>query len=834
MKRLIVAIGIACTLLILYSVPAAARTYWLDKDHPNASNSNNANNDASHPWKTLGHACSTLVAGDIVYIKGGPYREHMAAGGPGSKTNAIRPINSGTSSNPIIYKNWPGSDRPRIWGQQDVSNLGFFGNCAYIVLDSLHFSHGYRGLIMNASSHITVQHCEIDSVTGSTGGNNNGGIITFANGDASDCVGLVVYDCDIHHIGDDYKYQDFNASGIHIYSLSDAIFRKNRIWACEQGIMLKGDSQTSSSEFTTRNVLIDSNWVDVTHPAGAFGIKPSFGSNQDSTVVRFNYIIVNSGKVAIVPEGPTGDAGKHTTRLYIYNNTIVSDGGGTMFSAWYTRSMRSEHIFNNICYNPTADGDADGTYSGAIGFKNTYPNDPVDPPDSIEIDHNLYYFSANIATTPYFDYRPWNDNATWSEWRSANLKSYGFHWGPQDANSKLGDPQFVTVDGNPYAIDVSSPAATGGRGGAYPTYIGAYSPLDCSGDATAPTISNVQVTNVTSSTATITWTTNESSSSTVDFGTTISYSSPSVSNSSMVTTHSITLSGLSQSTLYHFRVRSQDACGNERVGGDNTFTTAQADVNDPVITGGPEAIEITTTTARVVWDTNEPSTSQVEWGLTSGYGTSSAIDGNYVTSHGVVLMGLQQDTEYHYRVRSQDADGNEVVGNDHTFHTATSGENVGLGLSPGVSGTYPGYNPARITDGVNDPYGAESSTWASNQDSGVPHWVEIDLGGPRTVDRVGLCWAWNPYSSSWMTSQQVKVQAWNGSAYTDLATITNPPTGPITVSEFAPVTTSRIRIWQPANSGSPDYSSVIWLSELEVLQSADADTIPPSAIQDVH
>ncbi|HJQ69750.1 MAG TPA: fibronectin type III domain-containing protein, partial [Blastocatellia bacterium] len=45
-------------------------------------------------------------------------------------------------------------------------------------------------------------------------------------------------------------------------------------------------------------------------------------------------------------------------------------------------------------------------------------------------------------------------------------------------------------------------------------------------------------------------------------------------NTSMVTTHSVTLTGLTASRLYHYRVKSKDASGNQGVSGDFTFTTS--------------------------------------------------------------------------------------------------------------------------------------------------------------------------------------------------------------------------------------------------------------------
>jgi len=94
------------------------------------------------------------------------------------------------------------------------------------------------------------------------------------------------------------------------------------------------------------------------------------------------------------------------------------------------------------------------------------------------------------------------------------------------------------------------------------------------GDTTPPVISSVSAGNISSSGATITWTTDESSDSQVEYGLTTSYGNTTSLNTSLVISHSVSLSGLNASTLYHYRVKSNDASGNLAVSGDFTFTTS--------------------------------------------------------------------------------------------------------------------------------------------------------------------------------------------------------------------------------------------------------------------
>ena len=92
-------------------------------------------------------------------------------------------------------------------------------------------------------------------------------------------------------------------------------------------------------------------------------------------------------------------------------------------------------------------------------------------------------------------------------------------------------------------------------------------------------------------------------------------------------------------------------------------------VQSPLVISGFQDKNITDTSAMIVWNTNKVSDSQVEYGLTTSYGSSSPLDGNLVTSHSVVLSGLNSNTTYHYRAKSKDTAGNLTTSPDDTFTT---------------------------------------------------------------------------------------------------------------------------------------------------------------------
>lgn len=90
-------------------------------------------------------------------------------------------------------------------------------------------------------------------------------------------------------------------------------------------------------------------------------------------------------------------------------------------------------------------------------------------------------------------------------------------------------------------------------------------------DTTAPAITTGTHV-IGTSTAALNWTTDENASSSASFGLTASYGTISTSSGSM--THSVSLSGLSPSTTYHYSLFAVDGSGNTRTTSDATFTTS--------------------------------------------------------------------------------------------------------------------------------------------------------------------------------------------------------------------------------------------------------------------
>jgi hypothetical protein len=96
-----------------------------------------------------------------------------------------------------------------------------------------------------------------------------------------------------------------------------------------------------------------------------------------------------------------------------------------------------------------------------------------------------------------------------------------------------------------------------------------------------PVISAVTSSNVTQTSATISWTTDIPSSSQVLYGTSSSYNQSTTLDSTQVTSHSQTITGLTAGTIYHFAVQSTGSASNTSTSSDNTFTTSPNDITLP-------------------------------------------------------------------------------------------------------------------------------------------------------------------------------------------------------------------------------------------------------------
>ena len=318
-----------------------------------------------------------------------------------------------------------------------------------------------------------------------------------------------------------------------------------------------------------------------------------------------NFTITNNIFYSI-PHGWSIQAADGLNNALIANNTFAfPNGGGQNGQIMLWNTITGLTIRNNIFYNPQ--NYAITTYQASLS--------------SCTIDHNLISGASGV------------------------ISSSGCSVG---TNTIGGSPQFVNASNTPYDFHVTSGGAGVDAGvnlsAASIDFDGVSRPQGSSTDMGAyelsttttrppPVISGIFVSNIQPDSVVVNWSTDTPSTSYVQYGLS-AYTNTTAENTTLVTTHSVVVSGLTASTLYHFRVGSRDAAGQLALSADSTFTTASQPVSATIaLSAGSTSLSVTpgssvftAFTASLVSGSPFPvtfSTSPLPAGLTASFASSS-------------------------------------------------------------------------------------------------------------------------------------------------------------------------------------------------------------------
>ncbi|HLC99670.1 MAG TPA: fibronectin type III domain-containing protein [Patescibacteria group bacterium] len=171
-----------------------------------------------------------------------------------------------------------------------------------------------------------------------------------------------------------------------------------------------------------------------------------------------------------------------------------------------------------------------------------------------------------------------------------------------------------------------------------------------------PTIANVSITDITLSSAILTWTTSTITTSVVKYGQTLNYDKTLEDKSSGLTTvHTVRLKNLETGTVYHLQVRGEDEGGNDLFSDDYVFSTLQ---NPSVL--GLAVTDITENSAVVSWKTNTETDSFVEYSE-PGLEKKTFGEAGAIREHKIKIEELKEQKTYEYRVVGKDTHGNQVT-----------------------------------------------------------------------------------------------------------------------------------------------------------------------------
>ena len=530
------------------------------------------------PWQHVWKACEAVQAGDTAFLAGTfPPESHFNMYWTGDIT--LFPQRSGTADAWITYKQWPDSAKPVIQGRintcsNSISGCGYHATIMnyqknYIIYDGLETYWGYRGIWISSGHDIIVRNCVSYN---STGGVNNNTANIYLGPGAPYSVTIennVCHDAMEANSSTPYTQGGFNTGGI---------YAEIEGWD-EAGVT----RETMNSAIHSHRVIVQNNTI---YNQGGFGIR--LKRMIDSCIVRNNTIYDCGEGILIV-----GSSGFDE---YYYGNVLygISDNAFCAVSRNDTKYIEAFNIwtFNNTVYNVKNSGIGvwnEPYWTSGKTFNNIFVNtghaitsgqaaSELTTADTFYFDYNCY-FSASGWDFPDPTY------STLGAWQK-NTQAYIYG---KDAHSISDNPLFTEASSNNFTLQPRSPAKTHYKDTTITlwtgevlsfTEMGAYGVKG--GSSTLPRITLVRATDTTTNSVVIHWNTDVASTSRVEYGDTTAYGNLSSLTTSLVTDHSVLLSGLDSSTVYHFRVISADGDGATAYSGDYAFRTLDTIPPSPI------------------------------------------------------------------------------------------------------------------------------------------------------------------------------------------------------------------------------------------------------------
>lgn len=415
------------------------------------------------PHRNIDYAADRAKPGDTIFVRAGEYRERLS------------PSKSGTSSNRIRIKNYPG-ESPIIDGTgQSVGGqtaMVDIGNESYITLDGFQIRNLITGtdsrtpigiLVDGASVGIEILNCELYNIR-NNGGNGNAHGILVQGTSAVPISDLVIRGNEIRDLilgNSEALVLNGNVNGFEV--------SKNFVHDCNNlGIDFIGfEGNGPAGQDQARNGICADNVVTnistLNNPAyneySAGGIYVDGG--RDIIIERNRVSLCDIG-IEVASEDRNGS----TSNITVRDNLIWRNNIGGIFVGGYNSSRGSaddcEIVRNTLFENDTA-----GEYNGEILVQYNTSNLDVSHNilmagaekvpvivnngnnSNLTFDYNVYY--SRFATSQGSSEWVWNGSSrgSFNDWKSTS---------GQDSNSLYVNPRLTDATAFEFTIAADSPA----------------------------------------------------------------------------------------------------------------------------------------------------------------------------------------------------------------------------------------------------------------------------------------------------------------------------------------------------------------------------------------
>jgi hypothetical protein len=184
----------------------------------------------------------------------------------------------------------------------------------------------------------------------------------------------------------------------------------------------------------------------------------------------------------------------------------------------------------------------------------------------------------------------------------------------------------------------------------------------------APVIKEVSVSNVTLNSASVIFTTKGANKAVVYYGGSETFGGyKEINTSEIESRYEVRLDDLVDGVKYYYMIATIDSEGSEYRGNVDSFSTPPSprifNLRFQPVEGEP------TSTQRVTWETNVPTTTQISYSVVNGV-PKEQQNSELKVQHELVIRDLQDDSEYALTAQSRDKSGNLAVSDRQTFRTA--------------------------------------------------------------------------------------------------------------------------------------------------------------------